>query len=273
MKQSKVKTLKFNQESLTDEGVISGVLNHFGNEDWAGDVTLKGAFAKSIKAIEAEGRHLVMLWQHDHEKPIGVWKNLRETDRGLEGDGYINLETTLGREAYALAKQGALSGISIGYWVVEEHYDKSKGINYLHEVSLLETSLVTFPCNEMSRIDEVKKMQFKEQPTKEELKSFLESTGLDSDAVGRIVSKYIPEHMTDEELEAKRVEMIENAKGVVMNTASELNMTVKDLVAAIEGVDETRTTDDLVEQKSDEEDEDEDEVEEKANDMDSFFTK
>ena len=150
------KQLAFKAESISDLGVVSGVLNAFGNKDYANDITVKGAFSKSLVQLKSDGRELVMLWQHDHSVPIGIWKNLKETSRGLEGDGHINLDVQQGREAYSLAKQGALSGISIGYHVIDEEYDYKSTTNYLKEVSLIETSLVTFPANDLSRVEEVK---------------------------------------------------------------------------------------------------------------------
>ncbi|EPO2258101.1 HK97 family phage prohead protease [Vibrio parahaemolyticus] len=269
-----VKTLQFNAETLTSEGVVSGVLNHFNNKDHAGDVTLKGAFLKSIAALEKSGRFLVMLWQHDPTKPIGVWKNLRETERGLEGDGYINLDVELGREAYALAKQGALTGISIGYWVVDEHYDPTTGINYLKEVELRETSLVTFPCNEHSRIDEVKHMKLNKKglPTVDALKEHLLGSGMDKDMVEAVVAKYMPDYVSPEEQEAAKAAALEEINKLAEEHGLEIKVADKvtettDKVTTVEEVTDEETKDDGEE----EEQEGEDELEGKAQPIDLFF--
>ncbi|HFQ4926334.1 TPA: HK97 family phage prohead protease [Vibrio vulnificus] len=280
LKKSKVKTLQFEVQGVSNEGVISGVLNYFGNKDHAGDVTLKGAFKHSIKTIEESGRYLVMLWQHDPDKPIGVWKNLRETARGLEGDGHINLETALGREAYALAKQGALSGISIGYWVIEEEYDSKTKTNYLKELELRETSLVTFPCNELARIEEVKKMTLNEKglPSQEELKSFLVNCGAAEEVAVAIVAKYLPDYVSPEEAQRK-AKAQEEIKSTLQGLCEKHGLSLKEALDAIEGVDQVRDANVLAKENEDEEPENEqkeqptDESEEKFDSLDAFFTK
>jgi len=186
----------FNAKAVTDSGVVVGYLNNFNNVDHVGDMTLKGAFLKSIMEIKASGRDMPMLYQHEHSEPIGVWKNIREDEIGLIAEGHINLETQKGREVYALAKQGALSGISIGYFVVDEEYDRAKGVNYLKEVSLLEASIVTFPCNELSRIDQVKVSSLikgDRLPHRDELERYLKASGVSSDLSIKIANHYHPE--------------------------------------------------------------------------------
>ncbi|EOG7622038.1 HK97 family phage prohead protease [Vibrio parahaemolyticus] len=286
LRKSKVKTLQFDVQGVSNEGVISGVLNYFGNKDHAGDVTLKGAFRHSIKMIEESGRYLVMLWQHDPDKPIGVWKNLRETARGLEGDGYINLDTALGREAYALAKQGALSGISIGYWVIEEEYDSKTKTNYLKELELRETSLVTFPCNELARIEEVKKMKLNEKglPSQEELKSFLTSYGAAEELAMAIVAKYLPDYVSPEEEAQRKAAAQEEIKSTLEGLCEKHGLSLKEALDAIEGVDQVRDADVLAKENEEEEPEDDkpedeqkeqptDESGEKSDSLDDFFTK
>ncbi|MCR9513239.1 HK97 family phage prohead protease [Vibrio alginolyticus] len=281
LKKSKVKTLQFDVDELSNEGVISGVLNYFGNKDHAGDITLKGAFKHSIKVIEESGRHLVMLWQHDPEKPIGIWKNLRETSRGLEGEGHINLETELGREAYALAKQGALSGISIGYWVIDEEYDSKTKTNYLKELELRETSLVTFPCNELARIEEVKKMKLDEKglPSDEELKSFLVSCGTSEELAMAIVAKYMPDYVSPEEEAQRKAEAKEEVKTTLESLCEKHGLSLKEALDAIEGVDEVRDSDVIAkeeqedEEQEQKEEEPEEDAEEKSDSLDDFFTK
>ncbi len=195
----------FMTKSVSEEGVIRGVLNHFGNKDHANDVTVKGAFTKTLMAIKESGRDLVVLWQHDHTKPIGIWKNLRETSRGLEGEAHLNMDVELAREAFSLAKQGAVTGFSIGYYVIDEEFDRKTNTNYLKEVHLLETSLVTFPCNELSRTEGVKmKLKNNQLPTAAELKSILVGVGFSDVEAGLITEKYMPDHVDPEEMKRQR---------------------------------------------------------------------
>lgn len=204
--EQKNKQVQFQMKAVNDSGVVIGYLNNFGNKDYAGDVTKRGAFSKSIGQINESGRQLPMLWQHEHSKPIGVWKNLREDSTGLIGEGHINLNTQQGREAYELAKQGALTGLSIGYFVMEESYDPVTKTNYLVEVELIETSLVTFPCNEQSRVETVKmKTSIKngELPTVREMESLMKDNGFSNSEAKLIVSCYAPRSKEDLDNERK----------------------------------------------------------------------
>lgn len=187
----KNKNFEFLFKEVSDSGQISGYLNNFGNKDYAGDVTVKGAFSKSLTEIKNSGRDLPMLWQHEHDQPIGVWKNVHEDRNGLFAVGQINMETQKGKEAHSLAKQGALTGISIGYFVVDEEFDVKDRTNYLKEVSLLEASLVTFPCNDESRIEEVKHiMDNDELPTKREIEKTLKEAGFSNRQAKLLASKF-----------------------------------------------------------------------------------
>lgn len=141
------------KEAHVDEdrnvGRFEGLGSVFDVEDLGGDVVVKGAFSESLKK-----RRPVMLWQHDIKQPIGVFTKAEETDKGLYLEGEINLDVEKGREAYALMKQGAISGLSIGYFV--EDYEDKKGVRYLKKLSLHEVSIVTFPMNEMATVASVK---------------------------------------------------------------------------------------------------------------------
>ena len=214
MTNQKNKSIVFDTKDISDQGVVSGILNYFGNKDYAGDITMKGAFTKSLTDITKSGRDLVVLWQHDHSKPIGVWKNLRETSRGLEGDAHLNMNVTLAQEAFALAKQGALSGFSIGYYVIDEMYDPSSKANRLLELSLLETSLVTFPCNDLSRTEGIKmKLKNNELPTVRELETVLKEIGYSNTDAKTIVSKYMPDYI--DPAEKARIEAEEKAEATL----------------------------------------------------------
>jgi hypothetical protein len=59
-----------------------------------------------------------------------------------------------------LLKQGALKGLSIGYDVVKDNWEKR--IRYLKELKLWEVSVVTFPCNTLAGTTSVKAQTFSE---------------------------------------------------------------------------------------------------------------
>ena len=152
-------SVSFDIKSYDDEDgerKFSGYANTFDHKDRAGDITQKGAFTKSIKEHIANGTKPLMLMHHDHSRPVGVWEKLVEDAKGLYVEGRLTKGVRDADEAYALLKDGALNSMSIGYKVIDEEYDRSKGANLLHEVSLFEISLVSIPANEQSTVMSVK---------------------------------------------------------------------------------------------------------------------
>lgn len=132
------------------EGVIEGYGAVFGNKDNGGDIVAKGAFSESL----ASGRKVKMLSQHDPYSVIGVWDEMSEDDNGLRVKGRILQTIQAGKEAYELVKAGAIDGLSMGYRTVKA--GAMNGARVIEKADLWEVSLVTFPMNEMARIDAVK---------------------------------------------------------------------------------------------------------------------
>lgn len=140
-------------DATTDEGIVEGHLSVRDNVDLAGEVVKPGAFKRTLAA---SGGKLPMLFSHDPREPIGLWEEMREDGKGLYVRGKINLEVARGREVYALLKQGAIKGLSIGYDVIVDRV--VKGVRELVELKLWEGSVVTFPCNPLATVESVKAM-------------------------------------------------------------------------------------------------------------------
>ncbi|MFC3569407.1 HK97 family phage prohead protease [Paracoccus simplex] len=131
--------------SLMAEGTrIEGYASLFGLADQGGDIVVRGAYAASLARLAARGDKVRMLWQHDPARPIGVWDEIREDEKGLWVKGRLLPEIAQAREAAALIGAGAIDGLSIGYRTVAAERD-GKGRRLLSEVELWEVSLVTFP--------------------------------------------------------------------------------------------------------------------------------
>ncbi|SOB88298.1 hypothetical protein SAMN06297144_3449 [Sphingomonas guangdongensis] len=143
-----------NIKSLNDSGHIEGLLSGFNNIDSHGDTVRPGAFTKSL-AGRGE-RPLPMLLHHDMRRPIGAWKSWKETAEGLYVAGEMTLAATDAREAYALAKAGALTGLSIGFTTKRANPLQQTGGAELIEVDLMEGSLVTIPSNPKTHVAAVK---------------------------------------------------------------------------------------------------------------------
>lgn len=143
-------TIEASTEQDAPKGTITGYGSVFGVRDNGGDIVMPGAFSKSI----ASGRKVLMLWQHNPDRPIGVWTEIDQDAHGLRVKGQISLNTQLGREAYALLEMGALDGLSMGYRATVA--EKTADARLIQEVELWEVSIVSFPMNRAATIAEVK---------------------------------------------------------------------------------------------------------------------
>lgn len=140
------------QKAIDENGHIEGLAAGYGNEDFGGDVIVPGA----IKSIEQRSS-LPMLLFHDHKKPVGVWQKFEETSDGLRVKGRFSMNSEAGRDAYGMAKDGALPGLSIGYQTLK-HKLVGKA-RHLQEIILHEISLVTVPMNERTLVSGVKELE------------------------------------------------------------------------------------------------------------------
>ncbi|MEM9421176.1 MAG: HK97 family phage prohead protease [Pseudomonadota bacterium] len=149
-------TSLFVKPSSTDrEAMIEGYAAIFRQPDLTGDIILPGAFKKSAmgpqKLIPGQSPRVMMLYQHKAENPIGRWHHIEEDDRGLYVKGSIFTQIELGRDVYSLVEGRALDGLSIGFKVDKSRRTR-RGQRELHDVTLWEISIVTFPMAPMARI-------------------------------------------------------------------------------------------------------------------------
>lgn len=151
-----VRSFALQIKAAGDDGTVEGYGSVFGVRDNYDDVIAKGAFVQSLKDHKAAGTMPAMLWQHDADKPIGIWTEMIEDEKGLRIKGRLAMETVKGKEAHALLKMGAINGLSIGFMSKEWAYDRETEVRTLTAIDLWEVSLVTFPANEKARVTNVK---------------------------------------------------------------------------------------------------------------------
>ncbi len=155
-----------NTKETNRNGVPIGIIEGYASTydiDRGDDIILPGAFSKTIERHKKDNRPVRMLLQHKNGILIGGFpiSEVKETDEGLFVSGEINLEVQNGRESYALAKQGVLSDMSIGFSIpnreaVEFKNDGERVLRLIKEVELWEISLVDEPMNPQARITAVK---------------------------------------------------------------------------------------------------------------------
>lgn len=137
------------------QGLLEAYASTFNDvPDSYGDVIAPGAFTKSLADHLANGTAPAMLWSHDPRQPIGKWAALKEDNYGLRVEGKLTLAVAQAKEAFALAKDDALS-LSIGYLTVSSEPIRGGG-RLLKILDLREISLVAMPANASSRILSVK---------------------------------------------------------------------------------------------------------------------
>lgn len=154
------KTLDFNCEwKAADTGTFTGYGSIFNITDKGGDIVAPGAFAETLAQQKSSGRLPAMLWQHRQAEPIGVYTSMEEDSVGLKVTGQLALKTSRGAEAYELMKMGAISGLSIGYRVRDDSWDRVTGVRTIKKADLVELSVVTIPMNDSARIATVKTIE------------------------------------------------------------------------------------------------------------------
>jgi HK97 family phage major capsid protein/HK97 family phage prohead protease len=134
--------------AVDDAGSITGTAWPFGTPDRVGDVIEKGAFGTPTK--------LPMLFAHDQAQAIGVWESIAETDAGLTVKGRLLIDDVeRAREVRALVREGAVSGLSIGF-VSQKATARARGGRTISKLDLHEISIVAVPCHPGATITSMK---------------------------------------------------------------------------------------------------------------------
>jgi uncharacterized protein len=173
------RSFQFKVKEVEESGRFSGYASVFGVVDAYNEIVAAGAFTKSIKSIAETGRPLPCLWQHLSSAPIGGYDKLEQDEKGLHVQGFLlTQEIEKARETHALMKRGIVSGLSIGYYVIEDSFNEKERIRTLKEVELVEVSVVTFPANSEARVETVKsKLQRGTKVTVREFEAHLREQG------------------------------------------------------------------------------------------------
>jgi uncharacterized protein len=154
----------FQLKSVDQAGRFSGYAAVYGNIDAHGDVIAPGCFAESLRTHARQGSMPAMLWSHDPTAPVGAWHDLAEDNHGLRAEGQLTLEVAAAREAHALLKAGAVTGLSVGMRIAPGDITKAEhGGRLIRRAELAEVSLVSLPANPAARVTAVKALQDRPQ--------------------------------------------------------------------------------------------------------------
>lgn len=155
----KVREFPFAVKEVTEKGEFSGYLSVFNVIDVYNEQVMPGAFATTLRKWDSLGRLPPVLWQHDWRQPVGPFTRMYEDAKGLYVEGMLLIkEIVKAAEARALMIAKAVTGMSIGFDVVIDEFNKQTGILSLKEIDLWEGSIVTFPANKEAQVDAVKSL-------------------------------------------------------------------------------------------------------------------
>jgi len=139
----------------TDAGSFEGYASVHGVLDRVGDVVMPGAYTKTLPTFLRDG---VIHWAHDFATPVAWPTAAYEDARGLFLAGKFH-STPAGQNARTVTAErlaaGMSMGLSIGYKVEDYRY-RDDGVRELHEIELLEVSLVTLPAQAEATVTDVK---------------------------------------------------------------------------------------------------------------------
>ena len=102
-----------------------------------------------------------LLWQHQHDKPVGTVKFDKPTKDGITFEAKLARVSEPGvlkdriDEAWQSVKAGLVSAVSIGFRALEYSFMESGGIRFA-ESEVMELSLVTIPANADATISQIK---------------------------------------------------------------------------------------------------------------------
>ena len=137
------------------EGVFEGYASKFNGNDAMNDTILPGAYTKTIESK----KRIPMLHGHNPGKVIGKWMHMEEDSSGLLVVGEFTPNHSEAQNVYASAKHGATDGMSIGFRMGKDDFEKKEdedGGRIIKNIDLVEVSIVTFPADADARISIVK---------------------------------------------------------------------------------------------------------------------
>lgn len=139
------KSLHVTVEKSTDPAFDARFVMSAATPDRVGDTISPDAY----KAVAAKHDKLIALWQHDADKPVGYWSNLKAQGDKLVGDLKL-AATNLGLMIKQLLADGVPLAASIGFRGEADVRRDAKGNPiglHFKTLDLLETSVVSVPAH------------------------------------------------------------------------------------------------------------------------------
>jgi HK97 family phage prohead protease len=204
------------------------------SQDRAGDVIEVEAWTKG--GVDNYLQNPIVLYNHNHDKPIGRAKAVRTVDNGLEFTAKISKAAG---EITELIKDGVLGAFSVGFRVKDADHIPDTGGLRIKDAELFEVSVVSVPCNQGAMFSLSKGFDNMEE-YEEFKKSFIKTNSADSvktEEVGqsKVAQADIKENRMSEEMKAPEgFDLDAFAKEVAEKAATKLAMQQAESKAAEE---------------------------------------
>lgn len=153
-------TVPIQWKAAGDAGTLEGYASTFGNVDLGGDIVVKGAFAKTIANIKANGIPLLADHVASTASVLGTIFDASEDDTGLKIKARFSSAPSA-QDVRTKLLEGHLDRMSIGYDPVEYAYvdsEDGRQNRKLLEIKLWEASVVVFPMNPEAAVGRVKSL-------------------------------------------------------------------------------------------------------------------
>lgn len=169
-------------------------------KDRTGDVVTAEAWTKGIENYR---KNPVLLYQHDHSKPIGRAESIVVDKKGIFVEGAVSDAAEKLHGVQTLIKDGALKSFSVGFRVKDADFDRASDTFLIKDLELLEISVVSVPANQDSLFS-IRK-SFEDAEGYEEFKKQFEIEAEEELSV-EVKTEEEPVEEITEELEVKSVE-------------------------------------------------------------------
>lgn len=218
----KVRNFEFNVKAVDEEGHFSGYGSVYNVIDSYREVVAPGAFATSLRKWQSRNRLPPVLWQHRSGEPVGPFTKMAEDDHGLYVEGQLLVkDVQRAREARALMHSRAVDGLSIGFNSVVEEWNSETKLLTLKEIDLWEVSIVTFPANAESRIQEVRSMFEGDAPSLRDIEEILRDVGFSRSQAKALVSHGYAGLLRD--VEGRRIDTTSIADSLLTELRSQIS--------------------------------------------------
>lgn len=135
---------EFKSTKEEDSGLYIEGMASTNDEDRIGDVIEPTAWGKG--GLTNFKKNPIILFNHNHDKPIGRATEIKVTDKGLKIKAFISRHAPDG--VFGLIKDGILGAFSVGFLIKDADYIEETGGLLIKAAELFENSVVSVPMNQ-----------------------------------------------------------------------------------------------------------------------------